>query len=193
MDEQQTVLCLPIVHSGRNVARRTLLALGVLAATVAGCSTLQGLSTPPLPTGWKTVDYHGVGVDVPSNWTVAPWRPNCGVNTPTVFIRPEQTSYLFCPAFMAGGAEVVLGSLPSSEAAPHAQSERINGLTAQVVSETVDDQCGHSPVTVSEAWVTLPAKGFTISISVGESPVCPGGGPGIATQIRGSIHRILPP
>ena len=66
----------------------------------------------------------------------------------------------------------------------------INGLTVQVVSETVDAQCGHSPATVSTAWVTLPAKGFTISISVGESPVCPGGGPGMASQIQGSIHEI---
>ena len=136
------------------------------------------------------MDYHGVGVDVPSDWMVEPWHQNCGVNTPTVFIGPEQLSVLSCPAFTPGGAEVVLGSLPFKGAGPHAQSENVNGLTAQVVSETMDAQCGHRTTTFSKAWVTLPAKGFTISISAAESPVCRGGSPGMATQIQGSIHEI---
>jgi len=135
------------------------------------------------------VTYHGVGVDVPSNWTVEPWHANCGVSVPTVFIGPERQSYLFCPAFNEGGAEVVLGSLPPP-GRPSAQSVTINGLTAQVVSDTVTQTCGGKSATFARSWVTLPAKGFTISISVGDSGVCPGGDPETAPQIQGSIHAV---
>ncbi len=168
---------------------RVVLSVLGLATMAAGCSTPQGQTTPPLPSGWTTVTYHGVGVDVPSNWTVEPWHQNCGVSVPTVFIGPEQESVLFCPAFNAGGAEVVLGSLPP-HGTPSAQSETINGLTARVVSDMVTEQCGHHSATFSEAWVTLPAKGFTISISVSDSPVCPRGEPETAAQIQGSIHAV---
>jgi len=151
------------------LGRRVTVALVGLATVGAGCSTPQGLTTPPLPSGWTTVTYHGVGVDVPSNWTVEPWHQNCGVDVPTVFLGPEQPSVLSCPAFDPGGAEVVLGSLPFSGGTTSAATQTINGLHARVVSQQTDAPCGRHSALFSNAWVTLPAKGFTISISVSDS------------------------
>jgi len=97
--------------------------LGRVAFLLRGCSGTPTASnrvvTPPLPPGWKTVIYHGVGIDVPRSWAVEPWHPNCGihgVSSPTVFIGPEGISTLFCPEFLTGGAQVILGSrnLPGS-------------------------------------------------------------------------------
>ncbi len=56
--------------------------------------------------------------------------------------------------------------------------------------DLVTEQCGHHSATFPEAWVTLPVKGFTISISVSDSLVCPGGDPEAAAQIQGSIHAV---
>jgi len=83
----------------------------VLVASCSGTPAANHLSvTPPVPSGWKTVTYHGVGIDVPGDWTVEPRRPNCGTTTPTVFVGPEGIGVLFCPEFMTGAAEVILGA-----------------------------------------------------------------------------------
>ncbi len=173
-----------------NLGRRVTVAMATLATVGAGCSTPQGLTTPPLPSGWKTVTYHGVGVDVPGNWTVEPWHQNCGVSVPTVFVGPGQASVLSCPVFDPGGAEVVLGALRFTGTTAQSTTQTINGLAAKVISQQMDAPCGQHSALVSSAWVTLPTKGFTISISVSDSPICPGGDPESAAQIQGSIHAV---
>lgn len=172
------------------MARGALLALVATAAILAGCSTPPVLSTPPLPTGWKTVDYHGVGVDVPGTWTVEPWRANCGVSTPTVYIGPEGESYLNCPLYTPGGAEVVLGSLPFTGTSAPAQPGNINGLPSLVVSDREHVECGPGNGVMFRDWVTLPTKGLSISVWVAESTTCPGGAPGRTDQIVQTIHVV---
>jgi hypothetical protein len=66
---------------------RVLLALTGAGTLLAACSTPSTTTTPPLPTDWKTVTYLGIGIDVPSSWTVKPWLSNCD----TRFRRPRDT------------------------------------------------------------------------------------------------------
>ena len=167
---------------------RVLLALTGAGTLLAACSTPSTTTTPPLPTDWKTVTYLGTGIDVPSSWTVKPWVSNCETPSPIVYVGPETPNGLPCPAIMTGAAEVVLGSLPFSGSHPSARWQTINGMTASVVTEPQKVTCGKGVETIVKTWVTLPSKGFTISISVADSLSCPGGGPEIATQIQGSIH-----
>jgi len=88
-----------------------LCSVGMAACTEATTSKTTSTSTSlPIPAGWKTVTYHGVGVDVPRDWQVEPWRPTCGVETPTVFIGPAKPFAIACVSNPPEGAEVVLGA-----------------------------------------------------------------------------------
>jgi len=176
-----------------NVIR--LLVGAVLAVLgVVGLASCSGstLSTPALPAGWKTVTYHGIAVDVPTAWVVQPWRQNCGVTTPTVFIGPAKPFLLYCPEFTTGVAEVVLGALPVGRGLS-TESENINGLSARVMT-AAERQFFHGhgagEVSITTIDVTLPARGVSISVSVGGSAGVPGGAPGRAEQIVQTIHPV---
>jgi hypothetical protein len=166
--------------------------LAVMGAVGLACCSGSALLTPALPAGWKTVAYHGIAVDVPTAWVVEPWRQNCGVTAPTVFIGPAKPSLLFCPEFTTGAAEVVLGALPVGRGLS-TESENINGLSA--LARTAErDVVFHgllgATVTITTIDVTLPARGVSISVSVGGSAGVPGGAPGRAEQIVQTIHSV---
>jgi hypothetical protein len=173
-------------NSMRFLVGPVLAVLGVVGLTSCSGSTLL---TPALPTGWKTVIYHGIAVDVPTAWVVEPWRQNCGVTTPTAFIGPAKPSLLFCPAFTTGAAEVVLGALPVGRGLS-TESEKINGLSALARTTTERDvfHGNGATVTITTIDVTLPARGVSITVSVGGSAGVPGGAPGRAEQIVQTIH-----
>ena len=174
-----------------------LLGAGILVL-VAGCSgtpsAQQKAVTPSLPMGWKTVTYHGLRIDVPRDWTVEPWHPNCGVSNPTVFMGPEGISVLYCGAFVPGGAEVILGArgVGHESSAP----ETINGVGARVSRHEVvynrplSGTLNSISVRLTSISVRLPAQGLSISVSCGESGYFPGGAPGRADQIVRTVHLV---
>jgi hypothetical protein len=141
----------------------------------------------PLPAGWKTVAYHGVGIDVPGNWLVEPWRLTCGVTTPTVFIGPAQPLAIDCVASPPAGAEVILGALGTSGS--QSVSRNLNGLTATVATQG-EAYDGHPGVAITNIWVSLPTVDVNISVSVGDTAAIPGGAPGRAEQIVETIHPV---
>jgi len=143
--------------------------------------------SPPLPAGWKTVTYKGVGVDVPSDWLVKAWVLTCGVSTPTVFVGPAQPTEMSCEANPPAGAEVVLGALPMSGS--KSASRVLNGLTA-IVATQHEVYHGNLGAGITNIWVSLPTEGVDISVSVGDTAVLPGGAPGRADQIVETIHRV---
>src|SRR6202035_105996 len=115
----------------------TLCSVGVAACSgprvPTSAPTASTTSTPsPVPTGWKAVTYHGVGIDVPSDWLVEPWRLTCGVATPTVFIGPGQPLEMSCVAHPPQAALVVLGALPMRGL--NSVSTGLNGLMADVAT-----------------------------------------------------------
>jgi hypothetical protein len=149
--------------------------------------TTSTSTSSTLPTGWKTVTYHGVGIDVPSNWLVEPWVLTCGVSTPTVFIGPAQPSEMSCEANPPAGAEVVLGALPISGS--KALSEDLSGIPAYVATQG-QAYDGNPGVAITDIWVSLPTENMTISVSVGDSAAIPGGAPGRADHIVDTIHQV---
>lgn len=164
-----------------------LLVLSLTLMCIAGCSG-ETTSIPPLPTGWKTVTHRDVGIDVPSDWSVAPWHPNCFVPEPTVFIGPEGRSALSCPKYVSGVAEVVLGARPYPD--DLAATENLNGLEAFVI---VNQEPLHHPYQrsmLTTIYVTLPTKDMIITLSVAGSLRVPGGSPGRAEQILHTIHAV---
>ena len=106
-------------------------------------------TSSPLPPGWKTVTYQGVGIDVPRDWAVEPWRPTCGVETPTVFIGPAKPFAIACVSNPPMGAEVVLGALPMSGAA--SASKNFNGIPATVFTQGAMSN-GDAGVTITNVW-----------------------------------------
>jgi hypothetical protein len=67
------------MHARRGVRRFAVTALGaaLAAATLASCGDWgSGIATDPTADGWKTVEYQGVKVDIPSGWTRADME-NC--------------------------------------------------------------------------------------------------------------------
>jgi len=165
-----------------------LCSIGLTACTEATTSkTAPPPTSLPVPAGWKTVTYHGVGIDVPSDWLVQPWRATCGVEAPTVFIGPAKPFAIACVSNPPAGAEVVLGALPMSGLA--SVSKDLNGIPAYVVTHDAAYD-GKPGVAITDIWVSLRTKNMTISVSVGDSPVIPGGAPGRAQQIVQTIHRV---
>ena len=169
------------------------MALSVLSLLMlAGCA---GHPTPRQtlvrPAGWKTVAYHGIGIDVPRSWTVRGWAPNCGAVNPTVYIGPEGVSSLYCPEFSTGAAEVVLGALHRTLGP--SRSETLNGVKTTVATmqqrELFHGTCGCSAVITS---VEVSVLNFTLLIYVqaGDNTALPGGGPGRADEIVQSIHAV---
>jgi hypothetical protein len=150
-------------------------------------STTSTSTSSPLPTGWKTVTYRGVGIDVPSVWLVEPWVLTCGVSTPTVFIGPAQPSEMSCEANPPAGAEVVLGALPIGGS--KSRSEELNGIPAYVITQG-EAYDGNPGVAITDIWVSLPTENVTISVSVGDSAATPGGAPGRADHIVDTIHPV---
>jgi hypothetical protein len=167
------------------LARRLFLVV-VMAVVLAGCSGSS--TTPALPAGWKTVSYHGIGVDVPASWRVEPWRATCGVQTPIVFLGPAGVNALGCPS-TAFGAQVVLGAQPWTGPGVHYTAEHINGLRAQVLSQYAEYH-GTLGATVTTVLIFLPTKDMNISVSVADSARAPGGAPGRAEQIANTIHAV---
>lgn len=171
--------------------------VGLCCVAVAACSraapstAIPFASSPstssPLPAGWKTVTYHGVGVGVPSDWLVEPWRSTCAVAMPTVLIGPAQPLEMSCPADPPQAALVVLGSLPMSglQSVPTV----LNGIVADVATQY--EVChGDLGATITDIWVSLPKANVHIFVSVGDSSAIPGGAPGRADQILETIHRV---
>jgi len=149
--------------------------------------TTSTSTSSPLPAGWETVTYHGVGIDVPNNWAVELWRPTCGVAVPTVFIGPAKPFAIACVSDPPMGAEVVLGALPMSGS--KTVSTKLNGIMAYVATQ-YEVYHGNLGATITNIWVSLPTKDMNISVSVGESPAIPGGAPGRAEQIVQTIHQV---
>ena len=150
---------------------------------------LDGFSTPTLRSGWMTVTYDGIGVDVPDDFTVEPWRASCGVTTPTVMVGPAHLFAMSCPAFTLAGALVVLGDIPPPVPGT---ALRLNGLSALVTTATSSLALRgiDFPVTSTRVEVTLPGFGVSVSVSAGESTVVPGGAPGRAEEIAQTIHAL---
>jgi len=168
----------------------TLCSVGLAACSGARAPIFAPTSTTsassPLPAGWKTVTYQGVGIDVPSDWLVEPWRLTCGVATPTVFIGPAQPLEMSCVADPPQAALVVLGALPMGGL--KSVSTELNGIMADVATQ-YDVYHGNLGATITNIWVSLPTRDVNISVSVGESSVVPGGAPGRAEQIVQTIHQ----
>ena len=168
--------------------RRLLVLVCAESICCAGLAACSGPSPPALPLGWKTVTYHGIGIDVPKTWVVLPWFPNCGIRSPTVFFGPQRSVALRCERNNTTG-EVVLGSL-----FPYPQGsgnrDTINGVRVDVVAETVP---GNGFVGEARDFtrisVMLPAAHFAISVAVGESSAFSGGAPGRARKIVNTIHN----
>lgn len=162
-----------------------LIGLGLLVSAICGCSPTNAF-TPALPVGWKTVTHRGVAIDVPRSWTVEPYRSNCGVVQPTVFIGPERVTGIFnCPEFNATGAEVLLGA--SAVVQKSATTENLNGLTIRVTTH-YEVYHGTLGATITFIYATLPTKAMTVYIAVGDSSRVAGGAPGRAEEILDSIH-----
>jgi hypothetical protein len=169
--------------------RWTIVGAAILCSVgLSACSGTGEGPAVPRPSGWKTVNYHGVGIDVPRTWTVRPWVPNCGALKPTVFIGPERLVELKCFRVSFPAAEVVLGSLYRFPRGT-GKAESINGLRAVVVTEHgVNQRLGVTRGQVTKYWVMLPDSGFSISVSVAESSALPGGAAGRAEEIVHTIH-----
>jgi hypothetical protein len=144
-------------------------------------------TSTPLPTGWKTVTYHGVGIDLPNAWLVEPWRLTCGVTTPTVFMGPAQRSAIDCVANPPAGAEVILGAIGTSDS--QSVPRDLSGLPAAVATQG-EAYDGKSGVAITNIWVALPTKNMNITVSVGDTSAIPGGAPGRAEQIVETIHPV---
>ncbi|HXX89377.1 MAG TPA: hypothetical protein VEI83_04025 [Acidimicrobiales bacterium] len=174
----------------RPTALLVLLALGVLA----GCgSPPVAHPAPPLPLGWKPVTYHLLAIDVPDAWTVRPWVPNCGATEPTVWIGPEEPVLLSCGAFDPGAAEVVLGAFPGSTGGWHHQV--VNGLDV-LMSTSQEPAVFHTTcrclATTTTIDMDVVSQAVFVRIRAGESPVVPGGGPGMAQEVAHTLHRLVP-
>ena len=177
------------VSANKSAAGRAVTLLALVVLILAACSSGHptGLRLPPAPAGWKTVTYHGIGVDVPRRWTVKPWRESCGVSTPTVFIGPTPSPFSADCVEPAGDAsEVILVGL-QFPATGRATTKALNGVKAVV---TTREQVFHGTLgaTITYMTVTLPTLGVSISVLVGESPRVPGGAAGRAKEIVDTIH-----
>ena len=173
------------------VGAATLVGVGLAGCSGAATSTTAPTSatstSAPPPAGWKTVTYDGVGIDVPNDWLVEPWRATCGVTAPTVFIGPAQPSAMSCEASPPAGAEVILGALPTNGLKMVVTN--LNGLKALLATQDEPD-AGNLGVTITTIWVSLPTKDVEISVSVGDSSIVPGGAPERAEEIVQSIHQV---
>ncbi|MGH9831050.1 MAG: hypothetical protein ACREDR_48215, partial [Blastocatellia bacterium] len=135
---------------------------------------------------WKTVTYRGVAIDVPDSWVVRPRHESCGVAVPTVFIGPAQPLSADCVALAYDASEVIMGGLQFGQPG-RPVAKTLNGLKAQVTTNE-DSFRGPLSTPIIYAAVKLPTVGVTISVFVGESSQVPGGAPGRAEQIVGTIH-----
>ena len=178
-------------------------ALGVVALmlTVSAAIPANAGSSPTVPKGWKLVTHRGVGIDVPSTWTVKPWHGNCGTATPTVLLGPEGLSAMGCQfvrAFHSGAAQVMLGARQNFRERPLACHAAQRTPCKKDVEKGI-----HQVIRVTQQWpssphrgslldlhisVRLASKGMTISIMAGTSAASPGGAPRRATVNR--LHTI---
>jgi len=152
------------------------------------CSACSGSTTPTLPSGWKTIAYDGVGIDVPARWAVEPGHSTCGVTSPTVFLGPGGFEGLGC-AFIFGGAQVVLGAIGALQPGRGVAKTTINGLNALMVTTKQSYQRPSSGTGVY-IQVTLPSKRVTINVFVADSSVASGDAPGRAMKIVETIHSV---
>jgi hypothetical protein len=177
--------------------RQRLTPYVLLGVLVLGTGLGIGLGLSETPTakaavaavGWKPVTYQGVVVDVPGDWAVEPWYPQCGVTAPTVFTGPENAVVLYCPLYSPGGAEVILGALPPGQVGK-STTVILSGMKVRVISGTEKISHGSPRPTVAEVYVHLLAKHLWIWIFVAESAKLPGGSPGRAEQIEGTIRPV---
>ena len=168
-----------------------VLALGTGLGIGLGLSETPAAKAAVAAVGWKPVTYQGVVVDVPGDWAVEPWYPQCGVTAPTVFIGPEDAVVLYCPLYSPGGAEVILGALPPPPGQVGKRTTVIfSGMKARVISGAEKISHGSPRPTVAEVYVHLFAKHLWIWIFVAESTELPGGSPGRAEQIERTIHLV---
>ena len=97
----------------------------------------------------------------PGDWMVEPWRPICGVTASTVFMRRERISTLYCPEFMTGAAELIVGS--RIVARRPSVAETINGLRATMSRDNAIYH-GHLSGTITSIFVRLLSQGFSITV-----------------------------
>lgn len=84
------------------------------------------------------------------------------------------------PRIRGHRCRVVLGALPALGQKP-ARTEHVNGLLAYVTTRQ-EVYHGTLGATITHFFVSLRAKGMTISIAVGESSQVPGGAPGTTEE-----------
>ena len=182
------------VRGLRGVSTAGLSFLLMASVVITACSATSTASLPPasvvLPHGWRTASYRTIDISVPGTWLIEPWKPNCGVSVPTVFIGPEGPNPLQCPAFNLPGAEVVFGAVPfGSPSGPSARRETIHGVKAVVYTVSGVHEASLTGA-ITRIWVNLPTEALTISVAVGESANLPGGAPGRAERIVRTIRHV---
>jgi len=163
-----------------------VLAVLVPAACASPARVPTGAGIPRLPTGWRTVTYRNVAVDVPGTWAVRPWHEGCGVRAPTVFVGPAEPATADCVVLAGDASEVIVGGLQFGPSG-RPRIEMLNGLKAVV---TTSGALFHGPLGAAATYaaVTLATLGVSISVYAGESAQIPGGAPGRAEHIVKTVH-----
>jgi len=181
-----------------------------LALVAVGCGTSSASTAPRLPKGWKNVASHGIGIYVPTSWSVVRWPTGvCGVTVPTVITTRTltRTSKIGCAAYYYtqynGSAKVTLGK-ETVTSKFHGRTHEYNGLNVEettVVRQVMVHHVTFSadpgtvrrrPFTnqypVTDITALVVSTGVWLTISVGNTTALPGGATGRAEEILASVH-----
>jgi hypothetical protein len=182
---------------------RMLFLSALLVVTLAACGRTGSIA----PHGWKTVRYSYIEFSVPGTWKVVTKGTPCNLARPTVIrgarfdtvcaLSENSTQVIPHTTFSA----VVLVGIspmfpPTSPGVWH--KETINGVTCKVYRQygsrivRLRTTRGAMARTATQNYVTIevliPGKNIGLFINAGESSATPGGAPGRAPAILGTLR-----